>query len=44
MVQALATPDHLICVAGSFFLAAEVRRQIQGAVPTTDDLTLQDVR
>jgi dihydrofolate synthase/folylpolyglutamate synthase len=42
LVQSSVTPDHLVCVAGSFFLAAEVRRQIQGAA--TGGLTLQDVR
>ncbi len=28
MARQLASPDHLICVTGSFFLAAEMRREI----------------
>ena len=35
-VRALATPDDLICVTGSFFIAAEMREQIcghQGSLP-----------
>ncbi len=29
LAHALATPGHVICVAGSFFLAAEVRQQFE---------------
>ncbi len=31
-VRALAAPDDLICVTGSFFLAAEIRRRIQACL------------
>jgi dihydrofolate synthase/folylpolyglutamate synthase len=31
-VAELATPDHLICITGSFFLAAEMRREIARAL------------
>jgi dihydrofolate synthase / folylpolyglutamate synthase len=29
-VHELATPDHLVCITGSFFLAAEMRMEIRG--------------
>jgi len=28
IIQRIATPDDLVCITGSFFLAAEMRRQI----------------
>jgi dihydrofolate synthase/folylpolyglutamate synthase len=28
LVRELATPEHLVCITGSFFLAAEMRREI----------------
>ena len=31
MVQTLASPQHFICVAGSFFLAAEIREYIEAS-------------
>jgi dihydrofolate synthase/folylpolyglutamate synthase len=31
LVETLVTPSHLVCVTGSFFLAAEIRRQIRDA-------------
>ncbi len=31
--QRVASPNHLICVTGSFFLAAEVRKQITQSTP-----------
>ena len=34
--QATATPEHLVCISGSFFLAAEMRPMIEtrGTAPT----------
>ena len=29
LASELATPEHLICVTGSFFLAAEIRRELK---------------
>ena len=40
LVQTLVTPNHLVCVAGSFFLAAEMRRQIQGSPTMTEGVVL----
>jgi dihydrofolate synthase / folylpolyglutamate synthase len=33
----LATPEHLICITGSFFLAAEMRREIAGSLNAKRD-------
>ena len=33
LIQSLATPTHLVCVTGSFFLAAEIRQHMESPRP-----------
>jgi dihydrofolate synthase/folylpolyglutamate synthase len=40
LVQTLVTPNHLVCVAGSFFLAAEMRQQMQGLSTVAEGMML----